>query len=592
MGYERFYGTDYLECLTKEITAAHDCVDPLDYSKNISGITVGSSREGLKSDGISAGRNALSHVNDIRDKFTILQTALNTFYGEVDETSSNILTLAGKLNELMSEANSSLVKICNMLNGVGDYKGVCITADTITSAGIDKTKFAEVSNDYWVLVIDTDFDTDNLNDTAVEAYVAYLQNRVANGEALSEDDIARLKKIYDYYVRNRFGDTGDVRDMPMQTINNCVDVYELINPDAKYTMDVFFADPIAQNDEVMNRNMARIRYATYTADPEYRDIILHYMPDLHIVRYDLDETAYYSGYPHFYDWSLRNNGLYINIAKDYDEKDASGNYIEDRPFGAFFHEFGHGVDDVTDLFGSSSNGMHDMLAGDLRNHMIGALDNANSMPISDKEKDLIASLSDEERQEVINEIMSYHNSNVIPPAGEDEDYFLPWNLGDENYDRMTAAYDYLRNYYGYRELEYVGTATQAYDYIYHDPLSDEIKKSPEYGLVNDIVGGLTNNSTGGYYWGHGATMPNDSSVYYNALDLYDGLNNYGYWYTYQPFTPRIPTQHTSHEFFAESFDHNVQGIDMEPSRAIFENSCDHYDDIIDGIYDDIKKDTD
>lgn len=586
MGYERFYGTDYLECLTNEITAAHDCVDPLDYSTNISGVTVGSSREGLKSDGISAGQNAFSHVNDIRDKFTILQTALNTFYGEADETSSNILALAGKLNELMSEANSSLVKICDMLNGVGDYKGVCITADIITSAGIDKTKFAEVSNDYWVLVIDTDFDADNLNDTAVEAYVDYLQDRVANGEKLSEEDLERLNKIYEYYVAHRFGDTGDVRDMPMQTINNCIDVYELINPDAKYTMDVFFADSIAQDDEVMNRNMARIRYATYTADPEYRDIILHYMPYLDLASYDHDGTAFYNGYM---------NHLKVNLLKDYDGKDASGNYIENSPFGAFFHEFGHGIDDVTDLFGDSSNGMHDMLADELRNHMNGALNKVGSMPISAADKALIASLSEEERQEVINEIISYHNSNVVPPAGEDEDYFLPWSIGDENYDRMTAAYNYLRNYYGYRELEYVGTDTEAYVYIDHDPLSNEIKDgSMEYKIVNDVIGGLTNNSTGGYYLGHFATggMPNDSSVYYNAVELYYGLNDYGYWYTCQPFTPRIPTQHTSNEFFAECFDNNVQGVDMEPTRVIFENSCDHYDNLIDDIYHDIKKDTD
>lgn len=594
----RYYGTDYLNELTKDITAAHDCVDSQDYSKSIQGVTVGSSREGLKNSGIGAGQRAFSHINSVKDKFNVLQAALDTFYAEVDETSSNIVGLTDKLDELMSEANSSLVKICDMLNGVGAYQGVCITADSIKSAGVDKQKFTEVTRDFWIVVIDTEVEGEKLNDNAVEAYVDYLQESLTNGETLSKEDIARLTKIYDYYVDHRFGSTGDVRDMSMQTVTNCVDVYELINPSAKNTMDVFFADPIAQNDEIMNRNMVRIRYATYTADPEYRDTILYYMPSLNIVRYDLDEREHYSGSPHFYDWQLRNNGLYINIAIDYDAKNSTyGPYIEDSAFGAFFHEFGHGIDDVSDLFGDSSRGLHQTLEEDLRNHMIGALNKASTMSISDSEKALIASLSDEERQEIIDYIISYNNSNVVPPTGIDgveEDYFLPWNLGDENYDRMTTAYNYLRNYYGYAELEYVGTADMAYEYNSYPAMSDEIKRVEKYQLVSDIIGGLTNNSICGDYWAHSAPqdMRNDPSVYYNALDLYFALNEYSYWYSRDPFLPRTPTGHTEHEFFAESFDFNVRGVDLEPSRAIFENSCNQYDEIMNDIYDDIKRPTD
>lgn len=588
----RYYGTEYLNELTKSITAAHDSVGSQDYSSRIRGVKVGSSRIGLKNSGIGAGQRARSHINSVKDKFNVLQTALNTFYGEVDETSSNIVALTDKLDELMSEANSSLVKICNMLNGVGEYKGVCINADIVRSAGVDKQKITEISKEFWVVIIDTEVEGDNLNDDAVEAYVDYLQDSLANRKKLSEDEIARLNAIYKYYIEHRYGRTGDLRGVPMQTVNNCVDVYELLDPKAKKTMDVFFADPIAQNDEIMNRNMARIRYMTYTADPNYRDTILYYMPSLKIGSYDYEERVHYRGRFYLRDWGASSNSLYINIAKDYEEKYYTyGQYTESKPVGAFFHEFGHGIDDVTDLFGYSSDKMYDLLVGDLKSHINEALDNTDRVSISASDRTLIASLSDEERQEVIDYILSYHNSNVVPPAGEDADYFLPWKIGDENYGRMTAAYDYLRNYYGYAELEYVGTADKVYESNSHPPLSDDIKNSREYELVSDIIGGLTNNSLCGDYWSHSAPqdMEDNPEAYHNARDLYNALNDYDYWYSRDNSHPRTPSSHAQHEFFAECFDHNVEGFDLEPSKAIFGNSCASYDEIINKVFSVVKR---
>ena len=56
------------------------------------------------------------------------------------------------------------------------------------------------------------------------------------------EDLEKLNKIYDWYVKNRFGGMSDenINNMDEQTLRNCVDAYELINPEAKNTTNVFF----------------------------------------------------------------------------------------------------------------------------------------------------------------------------------------------------------------------------------------------------------------------------------------------------------------------------------------------------------------
>ncbi|MBO7453185.1 MAG: hypothetical protein J6U54_22870 [Clostridiales bacterium] len=556
----RYYGEDYLQDLKRSITAAYGSVDRTNYSLPIRNTYVNSKRRGMKDRSAQIAQNATGSFASVRQKLNTLQTVLEGFYGEVDETSARILEMTKMIEGMISDSNSALKELSGMLNGVGTYSKKCLTSKMIDSIVLDQKKKQETASKFWVLLIDTEIDNDHLNEKAVKEYVAYLRETGMDDEDLLEEDFNRLKKIYDYYVSHRFGETGDIRDMAYQDVQNCVDVFEILNLYAKYATDVFFSNALAEHDDTIDLNIMRIKYAMYTADPKYRDIMIEYLSDMSLGDYDVDHSRYNDTL----------NQLYLSLDIDYDRRDENG-YIEDHPFGAFFHELGHGINDVTKLFGYSTSGIRDFLADDLKAHMTNVL-NENGFDY----------LSDKERKEILNHIVSYKNANVITDRRNDYMRYLP----DDWTDEQQVAYYFLKLHYGYQEYCYLEDPSNidAYTVEQREPIGDVIKADREHELLDDIIGGLTNDQLGGVYAYHpGISIPNDRKKIKGPDDLVGYLSTGSkYWYYHT-----IPSPVLGSEFFAEYFNNNVCGYGVNETREVFSSTCDHYDGIIDKIYDDM-----
>ena len=156
----------------------------------------------------------------------------------------------------------------------------------------------------------------------------------------------------------------------------------------------------------------------------------------------------------------------------------------------------------------------------------------------------------------------------------------------------------MRDYYGYREYEYVGgvdgKAYTSTNYPASSGLTPDLTYGNQtggtvyqYGLLFDIIGGLTNGQIGSTYTGHPideSNLPNDPQAVWNGDDIILALETYDYWYSYIPFIPRSSSGSAEKEFFAECFDYNVSGYDVTPTQSVFGGAYEKYDDLIGEIY--------
>ena len=126
----------------------------------------------------------------------------------------------------------------------------------------------------WEYIIDTQIKDEYLNDDAAKNYIDYVRSHTDSGEELTTDEYNRLKDMYRYYVKHRFGSDDKIDFMDPKTYNNAVDIYEILDPKAKKIMDELFDANAKEISEAKHNNIQRIKYATYTADPKYRDIIM------------------------------------------------------------------------------------------------------------------------------------------------------------------------------------------------------------------------------------------------------------------------------------------------------------------------------
>ena len=193
----------------------------------------------------------------------------------------------------------------------------------------------------------------------------------------------------------------------------------------KERCDKFFKICYAENNETVDDNVLMIKYMLYTAPSKYRDLILYYMPSIKI-----DDCAFQGGSQHF---SPYYNTLTLDLTISQRVKYADGQYVFDYPCIDFFHEMGHGIDDVTDKgkMSKSSDELHDTLISDLKSHMTSVLKEAGY------------SLNKKDKKELFDFIISKENINVVPPDGKGEEYYFPkdWN------DNQREAFKYLRKYF-------------------------------------------------------------------------------------------------------------------------------------------------
>ena len=357
----RYYGEEYLQEAHKTISACRSVIDSPNYASAIRDTSVSDKREGLKEYSVQVAQNAYTQMNQLFDKLAILQNKLSVFYSEVDSTAAGILQTTDTICELIKKATASMTEISSMLRGVGDYAGVEITSKDIASAGLDKDTCKQLAKKAWAQLIDTGVKNDYLNETAALSYVAIVKADENSGEELSREDFDRLMKLYDYYVAHRYGVWNNIRNLKGETIQNLIDVFEILNPYAQYTTDVYF-DAVRSNEkgnELVELNIDRIKYAMYTAPEKYRDIMLYYLSEFEISEYKKDNDDKYT-------W-LTNN---MNVSLTADRDDPNYCYYDRyRPFDSFFHELGHGIDDVSKNIGASSHGYLKYLTKDLKDHM-------------------------------------------------------------------------------------------------------------------------------------------------------------------------------------------------------------------------------
>ena len=606
----RYYGEDYKKHIRDSITNVHNSVGGSDYAQIIRNVDIASKNAHLKTECINAAKNANSNVDSVRGKLQHLVTVLTTFYDGVDGTADAILEAAKKIDDLLEETNSALVRMNSAINGIGEYSGTKVTPEALKDAGLNETDSKLLKADIWDKLFSIQFENGDISYDEAVAFVDYINNLKKKGlsipdkilkhidavfsvylekmksldtDKISSVDMERLKTIYDYYVDNR--NINDVNSLDPQTIQNVIDVYEILDPEAMAKTADLFAE-VSGQDQNIDLNIQRIKYALYTADEEHREIMFYYMDQFVVKLPEGDKGSSYSK-----DIVDGKRTLYIALER-----------VDTDNFCSFFHEFGHGLDDVTVPDGPngetyrSSDGLNESLVSDLKKHMQESL---NKLGID---------LPGDQEMEVVEFFFNYKNTNVKD---------LPWGYGlpSEWTTAQKIAYYKLREYYGYKEYEYVGTPGNAYNPnpkeirgIISKPTgstnpnvqaaSGNNKPSGQniYGIREDIVGGLTNNKIGGVDTGHHAgtdnTLPQDTTVINSKEALSDGLSDYTYWYSdqnqkNQTDRDRNLTVNPSSEFYAECWEYSVLGYDMKPTREFFDNSCNQFNDSVDKIWNDI-----
>ncbi len=421
-------------------------------------------------------------------------------------------------------------------------------------------------------LLDSDDLTDDLlnkfmkNDAAV---ALYLEDMKALEGDIPQEDLEKLKKIYHWYADNRFdsNNNDNILKFSDQALQNGIDVFELLCPDAKNTTNTFFSPALDDSDPNVQKNILRIKFGIYTASPQYRDVILYYMPDMHLGCYKNSPVGdWYAGAGGFkyFGYTV---GNYVNtdLSKDYTYDHYFG------PFGSFFHEFGHGIDDVTKGLGNSSADFNKYIKEGFEDSIDKTLERYNAEHPSDP-------LTPEDMEKLKKFMLGDENNNVLADPDNPDSYLTPPSWDDN--PKLKDAYNYMRNYYGYAVVYFDKNG------IYHwknGSDGDPLFKSNDYsGAINsDIFGALTNNKVGLARGGHYAPWMKDTPALfpdqnYNNAVLQIEMDTYPYWY--------LPGGFAGMEFFAESFNMGVQRIDSSPTKIVFGKAYDCYDQKMKEVY--------
>ncbi|MBR2553505.1 MAG: hypothetical protein IKE94_01475 [Aeriscardovia sp.] len=601
----RYYGEDYKQHTINALDSVRDAVAGSDYAQIIRNTDVSTNNGTLKIECVQAGSNAYAQVDLVREKLNKLVTILRPFYDGVDETSDAVLKSAEKIAELLEETNTALVRMNSAINGIGEYTGTKVTPEILIDAGLDEEKCIKLKDDFWDKIISIRLANDKVSYSEAAAFVDYISALQKNGLPIPDiakkhldelfgvyigmmqsfnpnmiltKDKERLEAIYNYYCIYHLGPNNNVTELSEQTLKNCIDVYELINPDAKKVTNVFFKDAYAMSDDVISSNVQCIKYTLYTADPEERDLMLYFMPltKLNILEPGATACSNYI-FPPVINLDLRDGNAALCCS--------------------FFHEFGHILDFF--FFFSSNMFMNDMVQ-DLTNHMHNAL------------AEMGISLPADQEQEVIDYFFTCENSNVINSDGYDWPYPSNWTTS------QAMAYYQLKDYYGYKEYvynpsEYASDDNKAYKIYtvngytngflygteeestedtsvctaaayYIDQAENKATSESEipwyidYRIISDSIGGLTNNQIGCTCYGHYANYDdilNDAAELLSYSNLHNQLELYDYFYnTDKDYSL---TSSVAHEFFAENWEYDVFGFDKEITYNTFPSACQEYD---------------
>lgn len=586
----RYYGLSYKDSIRKAVSDVSNSIDGYKYTDRISNINIDEDQHFLKDTCLFAAGKAEKQIDSVKNKSRDFIKVVFPYYEGVEKTASTVMYTAKKIGEMLNEANSAMLRIDNALNETKEYKGKKVTSGAIKNAGVDKKKCASLSAEIWKKIVELQVNNDIISDFVAVKYVNIFNEKLKNHTKLSTDDekifddiyshyisifqglqyvfspieLEIFNNLYDHYVELRFGPNGNARKLPEKTIQNCIDVYEFLNPKAKQITDTFFQKIYdgGNEDEIFTSRI--IKYVLYTDEPKYRDVILYYLPGAELGVLPPGGISNKSGktinlvLTEDKDHSLENDGAFTH---------EMGHFIDDFAFEDINGENGEDIDDYSDQFG-------EQLRKDLRSHIVGKLIYIGYYD-----------MSKEDRDAVVDFILSPENVNVSTVT--DSNLYKKY-LPDDWSPRQIKAFESLRNYYGYTEYIYDPSNPDVYDTKGHHGLADG---TPEKGIIDDVSGGQSNNqigAMGGHSLNSKKKLLNGESIstsnIKSADDLHDALLNYDYWYSNKDGEERTLKDSYSSEFFAESFALRVYDHDLGPTRQVFTGGNKLFDEAYDKIY--------
>ena len=285
-------------------------------------------------------------------------------------------------------------------------------------------------------------------------------------------------------------------------------------------------------------------------------MLIYYLPHITLACYDGTKST-----NDLYELTI--NIVYIDLTKDY-----TGTTT---PFGSFFHEIGHGIDDLTnpDPLLNSSEDFYKSIKDDFKESLEVNLEKYNTDPNT-------LHMTDEELKEVEKYILGIENNNVLADKNYKDIYIN--RLPDHWTKAQRQAYDYIRSQYGYCNVYINGEGKAVVEVA--------AGGDPKYGdsvtgtLNGDMFGAVTNNKVGLTPCGHYAPYLNAwlpfSDPVYNAALLQAEMDTFPYW--------RINKLYGM-EFFAEAFKYGAQNIDTTASKEVFDGTYEIFEKKMQEIYD-------
>ena len=578
-----YYGNEFKEDLKSSIRAYQKSATIRKYETRIDEVKVSTTDNQIEQClAFATAEQATKQMDSIRSLARNYYTHVDTFYTETEETLDNIKKSAADINEMLNEITGFMQRMSEELTHIGDFKGQTVNPARVKELSIDKTRFSQLNTDAWNNLFEAQIKNDKISNVALTAYFKRTCPKMDQGEELSKPEMEYLDpmvaqfvknvekthiiddtilhSVFKYYVDHR----NDANLVSEQRLDNCNFLYEHIDHNAGKTMDAFFLPAFLRMDDNITLQTKRIKYTVYTAAPEYRDVILHYLPHVRLNIIEKDGVANYN--PNTRDIFGRRT---INLALEDTSSDDS----------SFCHEFGQALDDYlakdNDTVNNISDSYKDTLLSECREHLKGTIESYNA------KADDAHKLSDPEQTLLLDYFFSKDNPNVS--LDNDPNYFrtlLPstWD------DKMKDAYESVRNYYGYEEYVYL----EDKDYVYKtNERSQEFSRFGCKIILCDMFGGATNNKIGGMgshtlsqknLKSDGKTPITSDSVK-SADALYDCLRGYNYFYYLDNDGNEVLRNICPTEFFAENFDFKMNNKDMTEVYQILGKTSKQFDDI-------------
>lgn len=341
-----------------------------------------------------------------------------------------------------------------------------------------------------------------------------------------------------------------------------VSAYDTVHKDeAKIMNDLFYNIPADTIDHYYSEDKSNIKYIVYTAQDPYKTMFLTYAPDIEIADYDWNETQHYS--PDV-------EKMYVDFT-DADIYDASGAVTGTDPRGAsdprgpyvtFFHEFMHAIDDVSvddvdhifaDKEETKINTTYSRTVGGKEVYLQNVIEDDVRIELEDSANYAVTNLgidisaNPDAIDHVVAEIMSANSRDSMPDPTENQ------------------IYQEVLSYYGRYTIEPDASGNLAF--VWHKGSIDNFS-GPKNELLSDVIGGVTNNTVGGYGYGH---RPDSDKL----ADVYT------YWYYYDSKGNPIPTGAQSNEFLAEYFSYCITGSQDQLTNVnkVFGNSTQFADEM-------------